>query len=431
MGPWNCPPGGDAWAASSSSACLPASSASGSATSVPEAGEQVRQAADARWLHLDKDVFTGRSVLIHTRTCETHVLASGDWSVHDVDGFAGLVNADVEEEEEEQGSWATDYLKSTIFVQGPDAGPVVELLAADIDAVQHQSCRLWEDAKAEFHWRGVSWMAGLIKTKVEHFVGHLLIPRAGAVWWWRLQDLHVNLNIKACMNRTSPHSRWVAKRVKPWETWLGTCIGLPGSTMKGVQKGVDDNSSNPADWPSCSTHAVLAILSRMAYLPQAKGGLANTDEQGAAAAYLGTLLTAAAGNAWSLHLFGGQQHLGWEPPKLLAGGMPVSLPVDAEGCVDIAKCFVPSASPLMTALASAVAIWCSGHAGPQGGASRCVTCSSCACSPVIPRGGPNGSSASSSSNCASGWVTDLRPYCWPGCMQTRLGQRLQSWRVCS
>ena len=63
---------------------------------MPEAGEQVRQAADARWLHLDKDVFTGRSVLIHTRTCETHVLASGDWSIHDVDGVAGLVNADVE-----------------------------------------------------------------------------------------------------------------------------------------------------------------------------------------------------------------------------------------------------------------------------------------------------------------------------------------------
>jgi hypothetical protein len=174
-----CSAGGEDGAASLSG--IPEASASGSATGMMEVGEHVWQAEDASWVRLDKNVFTGESVLIHTRTCEKHVMAAGEWSVHDLDGYAGLVNADIEEPEQ-QGSWATDYLQSTIFIQGSPAGPV-ELLAAGIHAVKHQGCRLWEDAKAEFHWRGVSWMACRLKAKVEHFVGHLLTYPKG---WRRL-----------------------------------------------------------------------------------------------------------------------------------------------------------------------------------------------------------------------------------------------------
>ena len=358
-----CSAVGEAGAASLSG--IAEASASGSATGMLEVGEHVWQAEDASWVHLDKNVFTGESMLIHTRTCEKHVLAAGEWSVHDLDGYAGLVNEAIEESGQ-QGSWATDHLKSTIFIQESPAGPV-ELLAAGIHAVQHKDCRLWEDARAEFHWRAVSWNACLIKAKVEQFVGHLLIPRAGAVWWWRLQDIHVNLNIKACMALSAPHSRWVGKRVASWTAWLTDCIGLPNSIMRGIVKGADDNGSNPADWPSCSTHAFVGIISRLAYLPRAKGGLGTATEQEAAAAYLGTLLSAAAGSEWSLDIFCDQHRLSWEPPRLLAGGMPVSLPVDAEGCVDIRGCVTPSAKPLLKALASAVAAWGPGHAGSQGG----------------------------------------------------------------
>eukprot|EP00975_Prorocentrum_lima_P030736 6449314-Prorocentrum_lima.AAC.1 len=67
-----------------------------------QAMQEVWQAADAKWVRLDKDEFLGLNMLVHTRTCEQHALPAGDWSLHDLGGYAALVNTDAMEE----GEWA-------------------------------------------------------------------------------------------------------------------------------------------------------------------------------------------------------------------------------------------------------------------------------------------------------------------------------------
>ena len=260
--------------------------AGASASSMQEGvGGDVWPAEDAESVHLQRDMFTGRHVLTHSLTYERLELPAGDWSLHDLDGFASLVNFDMVAEEE-QAAWATDFFSSSVFFKVGADGPVMLLAAGVQGDAKPISFRLWSDSVSGFHWKNITWQCGELKATISRFAGHYIIPRAGAYWWWRLQGLHSNLGVAACQNLRAPHSRWVSKRIASWGTWLGTTLNMSGSLTRGIGKGASDNFANPADWASCSTHGLLALLARLAFLDKAKGGLGNSDERLAASTYL-------------------------------------------------------------------------------------------------------------------------------------------------
>jgi hypothetical protein len=304
-------------------------------------------------VRLQLDLFSGRQVLTHNLTCERLTLPAGEWSLHAMDGFACLVNSGMTDENE-QGAWATDFFSSSMFVKKATTGPVMLLADGSQGDVKPTALKMWSDATSEFHWKGISWQCRGVKANISHFAGYYIIPRAGARWWWRLQDLHSNLRLAACQNKRAPHSRWVARRIGPWETWLASVLRVSGALARGISKGASDNSANPADWACCSTHGLLAILARLAGLDRAKGGLSTADGRRAAWTYLDTLLDAAAGSPWSLQVFGAAQSLEWTPPMLLEGALPVVLPVNSQGWVDVGDCWKSAATPLQKALALAI-----------------------------------------------------------------------------
>jgi hypothetical protein len=359
MGP--CPNPGSTEASSSSTplagqpcwAALLGSTSSSSSTLVGQpCGHEVTQAEDATWISLRCDVFSGRHVLTHSITSEQCTLEVGDWSLHDLDGYCGLIDASIADEEL-QGSWATDHMKQSIYIQEGIAGPTEVIVQNSGPDGGHQRGQQLASALAEVQWCSITWPIGRMNNKFKHHVAQFLLPRKGARWWWRLQDIHINLGIKSCLSKLSPHSRWVSKRMQSWQKWV-VQHGLTGSVMRGVAKGAHDNTENPAEWPTCSTHAFIAILSRCAFLNPRLGGLNEEEEREGAAVYLQTLVQAACGSTWSLDVFCAEGGLAFEPPEVLYGGMPRSFPVDEVGVVDCSACWSPLAPPLARALAKAV-----------------------------------------------------------------------------
>ena len=317
-------------------------------------GYEATQVEDAPYVHLQLDPFSGRYVLIHQRTGEHATLEPGDWSLHELDGYAGLINASIEAEDA-QGSWATDYLEQSIFIQETNDGPV-EVLVRRCQAAGEQQQALaqqFDSACAEFQWHAITWPCGQLNARFEHKAWQYMLPRQGCRWWWRLQDIHSNLGLKACAALPACHSRWVSKRMPSWMRWVAK-VGMAGSVTKGISKGAENISDNPAGWASCSTHALVAILSRCAFLDQKLGGLSTEGDRAAATPYLQTLLHASCGTSWSLDVFCAEHGPAWEPPKLLCGGLPVSFAVDAAGMVGCVACWEASAPPVAKAFAEAL-----------------------------------------------------------------------------
>jgi len=156
----------------------------------------------------------------------------------------------------------------------------------------------------------------------------------GACVWWNMLDLHSRLRFHG---RVQP-GRWAAAAWNRWARFLEDTCGLAGHMMNKAPSAVAGDSSDrfgsrifdderAADFRMCSSHAVVALLTRWAFGCRSQGGLELYEDRAAAQGLLEALLEKVPHLPIPIYI---------EDVRLSESGWPqgsrgISLPLSSEG----------------------------------------------------------------------------------------------------
>ena len=298
-------------------------------------GKDLKMVPDFALCVLQFDQFIRRHVLIHTKTSELTVLASGStWALEsDEAGFGMLAPVNDGEFDVDECQFVSNVFASCMY---EDIDSQLFVVSTSPDGTE--SSISWESEVLRRTDCTLSWPIGQLQAKLSVEVGVLARQRAASRIWWRLSDIHRACKLNILRKQNKPSSLWVQKMFVAWEK--GLCrMGLSSVLARGFfhkDDSVDLGKERFSAWPVGSSVALIALLARMAWCGTQCGGLKASADKDVITSFLASLVRACSGQPWSLNLFlEGQEE--WHPPMLMDGRQPFILPVAANNGVNCSQ----------------------------------------------------------------------------------------------